>query len=100
MTLAAAVAATRGTDSYNGSFSSENIDAFDDVTVVVTYGGDELQDAMAADPLTSKMPAVQDGAFVKLIGDPLGASASPSPLALPMMIEEYVELLAKTAGAE
>lgn len=99
MNLAEAVAETRGTDSYSGSFSSENIDTFDDVTVVVTYGGDELQDAMTADPLTSKMPAVQDGAFVKLVGDPLGAAASPSPLSLPMMIDDYVRLLATASGA-
>ncbi|WP_373356600.1 iron-siderophore ABC transporter substrate-binding protein [Pseudoroseicyclus sp. CXY001] len=85
--------------SYSGSVSAEQIDAFDDVDLVVTYGGQELIDALEADPLTSKMPAVENGAIVTLGNDPLGTAANPTPLALSWVLGDYVALLAEAARA-
>ncbi|NDV00325.1 iron-siderophore ABC transporter substrate-binding protein [Pseudoroseicyclus tamaricis] len=82
---------------YSGSISAEQIDAFDDVEIVVTYGGQELIDALNADPLTSKMPAVANGAVVTLSNDPLGTAANPTPLAISWVLEDYVALLAEAA---
>src|SRR5690606_23405953 len=65
---------------FSGEISAEQIDAFDDVELIVTYGGQELIDALNADPLTSKMPAVASGAIVTLANDPLGTAANPTPL--------------------
>ncbi|MGZ9810477.1 iron-siderophore ABC transporter substrate-binding protein [Pseudoroseicyclus sp. H15] len=87
--------------SYSGSISAEQIDAFDDVDLVVTYGGQELIDALNADPLTSKMPAVANGAIVTLGNDPLGTAANPTPLAISWVLDDYVALLAGALdGAE
>ena len=79
---------------FAGELSAEQIDKFDDVELIVTYGGQELIDALEADPLTSKMPAVANGAVVLLANDPLGTAANPTPLSISWVLEDYVELLA------
>jgi len=81
--------------SFRGEVSAENIDVFDDVRLLVTYGGQELIDALNADPLTSHMPAVASGAIVTLANDPLGTAANPTPLAISWVLRDYVELLAE-----
>lgn len=83
---------------FSGEISAERIDAFDDVDIVVTYGGQDLIDALNADPLTSKMPAVANGAIVTLSNDPLGTAANPTPLAISWVLDAYVDLLAEAAG--
>ena len=85
-------------DSYSGEVSAENIDVFDDVKLLVTYGGQELIDALNADPLTSKMPAVASGSIVALGSDPLGTAANPTPLAISWVLRDYVKLLADAAA--
>ncbi|MTE00725.1 ABC transporter substrate-binding protein [Paracoccus sp. YIM 132242] len=80
-----------------GSVSAERIDAFDDVDIVVTYGGPDLLAAMKADPLMAHMPAVAHGAVVMLGNDPLGNAANPTPLSLPYVLDAYVALLAEAA---
>lgn len=90
---ARAVAETQGNGKFYGSFSAENIDAFSDVTLIVTYGGPDLLEAMQKNPLTAKMPAIQTGAFVHLAGNPLGASGNPTALSLPATISDYAALL-------
>lgn len=91
------IAASEG-GSFSGEVSAENIDAFDDVKLIVTYGGQELVDALNADPLTSKMPAVANGAIVTLGNDPLGTAANPTPLAISWVLKDYVKLLADAAA--
>lgn len=83
--------------SFRGEVSAEQIDRFDDVELVVTYGGRELIDALEADPLTSKMPAVASGAIVTLGNNPLGTAANPTPLSISWVLRDYVELLAAAA---
>jgi iron complex transport system substrate-binding protein len=83
---------------FSGEVSAENIDVFDDVQLIVTYGGQELIDALNADPLTSKMPAVASGAIVTLGSDPLGTAANPTPLAISWVLKDYVKMLADAAA--
>lgn len=80
-----------------GSISAERIDAFDDVDIVVTYGGQPLLEAMRADPLFRHMPAVANGAIVMLKNDPAGNAANPTPLGLPWVLDDYAALLAGAA---
>lgn len=84
---------------YSGSISAEQIDSFDDVDIVVTYGNKALLDAMKSDPLTSKMPAVVNEGLVMLGADPLGTAANPTPLSISWVLDDYLDLLAK-AGAK
>lgn len=95
MKHAKAVEATKGNDKYSGEFSAEQIDAFDDVTLVMTYAGPELLDAMAADPLVSKMPAVASKSFVMLQDAPMSAAPTPTALMIQNYLDEYVAYIAK-----
>ncbi|WP_147916837.1 iron-siderophore ABC transporter substrate-binding protein [Ruania zhangjianzhongii] len=85
---------------WNGSVSTEQADVFSDVDVFVTYGGQELIDALEGDPLLSQLPAVANDAVVSLPGDgPLGTAANPTPLQVlnSDLVEQYVALLADAA---
>ncbi|MBE3000660.1 iron-siderophore ABC transporter substrate-binding protein [Nocardiopsis sp. HNM0947] len=93
-------AATEDTDQFALTRTAEQADAFDDVEIIVTYGGDELVDALEGDPLLSQMPAVENGAVVNLPGDsPIGTAANPTPLSIPWVLDEYLSLLAEAADA-
>ncbi len=83
---------------FAGAISAERIDAFDDVDIVVTYGGQALLDALLADPLMSRMPAVAHGAVVMLGRDPLGTAANPTPLSIPWVLEDYITRLSNAAA--
>jgi iron complex transport system substrate-binding protein len=82
---------------FSGSVSAERIDDFDDVDVLVTYGDRTLSDAVLANPLLSRMPAIQKGALVTLGNNPLGTGANPTPLSVSWVLKDYVALLAKAA---
>ncbi|WP_105384371.1 iron-siderophore ABC transporter substrate-binding protein [Neorhizobium alkalisoli] len=82
---------------FSGSISAERIDAFDDVDLVVTYGNQKLLDALAANPLMARMPAVEKGALVMLGRNPLGTAANPTPLSIPWVLKDYVVLLTDAA---
>lgn len=87
---------------FASSVSAEHVDTFDDVDILVTYGGQALLDAVKADPLLSKMPAVEHQSIVMLGRNPLGTAANPTPLSISWILKDYVGLLAKalenTAG--
>lgn len=84
---------------FSGSVSAEQVDLFDDVDVIVTYGDQGLVDTLEGDPLLSQMPAVANGAVVFLDGEgPLGTAANPTPLAIPWVLEDYASLLADAAA--
>jgi iron complex transport system substrate-binding protein len=82
---------------FSGSVSAERIDTFDDVDIVVTYGDQQLLDALKANPLMAKMHAVADGALVILGGNPVGTAANPTPLSISWVLDDYVALLAEAA---
>lgn len=82
---------------FSGSISAERIDAFDDVDIVVTYGNQKLLDALSANPLMTRMPAVAKGALVMLGRNPAGTAANPTPLSIPWVLKDYVALLGDAA---
>ncbi|WP_220451153.1 iron-siderophore ABC transporter substrate-binding protein [Nocardioides dongkuii] len=92
--------ASAETDQFSGTLSAEQIDTLDDVEIIVTYGDQELVDALKGDPLLSKMPAVANDAIVLLPDSPLGTAANPTPLSISFVLEEYVGMLADAAGAQ
>jgi iron complex transport system substrate-binding protein len=92
--------ASRGSESFYETVSSEQAAKFADVDVFVGYGnpdGSTLK-ALQADPLIGKIPAVRKGA-VAILADstPLAASANPSPLSIGWGIDAYFDLLAAAA---
>ncbi|WP_447928149.1 iron-siderophore ABC transporter substrate-binding protein [Vreelandella sp. EE27] len=82
---------------FSGEISAELIDELDDVDVLVTYGGAELMEELDANPLTSRLPAVENGAVVMLDNSPLGTAANPTPLSIAWVLDDYAELLARAA---
>ncbi|KFC69512.1 putative ABC transporter, periplasmic iron-siderophore binding protein [Devosia sp. LC5] len=82
---------------YSGSVSAERIDTFDDVDIIVTYGDQQLLDALKANPLLAKMPAVANGALVILGGNPVGTAANPTPLSISWVLDDYLTVLAEAA---
>lgn len=84
--------------SFAGSISTERVDAFDDVDIVVTYGDRRLVEAMKANPLLARMPAVARDSIITLGRDPLGTAANPTPLSISWVLKDYVARLAEAAG--
>jgi iron complex transport system substrate-binding protein len=84
-------------EQFSGTVSAERVDAFDDVDIIVTYGDQELVDALNGDPLLSQIPAVRNGSLVLLPNTPLGTAANPTPLAISWVLEDYVAMLAEAA---
>lgn len=83
---------------FSGKISAEQVDVFDDVEMIVTYGDQELVDVLESDPLLSQMPAVKNGAIVSLDGaGSLGTAANPTPLAISWVLDDYLALLADAA---
>lgn len=82
---------------FAGQISAERIDAFDDVDVLVTYGSQDLVNALRADPLMSRMPAVANDALVMLGSDPLGTASNPTPLSIEWVLDDYADLLGEAA---
>lgn len=83
---------------FSGSVSAEQIDRFEDVDIVVTYGDEQLHGALMANPLMARMPAVAQGALVILGGNPVGTAANPTPLSISWVLKDYVALLAEAAA--
>ncbi|MBY6538462.1 iron-siderophore ABC transporter substrate-binding protein [Rhodococcus sp. BP-349] len=92
--------ASAATDRFSLKQSAEQADAFGDVDIIVTYGGDELVAALEADPLLSQMPAVQNDAIVALPGTgPLGTASNPTPLSVDWVLDDYLDLLDGAAAS-
>jgi iron complex transport system substrate-binding protein len=96
-TPASVTAASTDSEQFSGTVSAEQVDLFNDVDVIVTYGDQALVDALNADPLLSQIPAVRNGAIVLLPDTPLGTAANPTPLAISWVLEDYVTMLAEAA---
>lgn len=90
--------ASAATDKFSLQQSTEQIDAFDDVDIVVGYGDEEVGRALAANPLLSKMRAVANGSVVMLSGSgPAGTAANPTPMSVSWVLDEYAGRLAAAA---
>jgi len=95
------VEASAGTERFSASVSTEQIQVFDDVDLIVGYGDEEgtLLATLQADPLASKIPALQRGSVVFFEGStPLATAANPTPLAISYVLADYVRMLADAAG--
>lgn len=98
MTIPSSVQEASKGGEFSGSISAEQVDTFDDVEVIVTYGDQELVDTLKADPLLSQMPAVENDAIVFLDGSgPMGTAANPTPLSISWVLDDYVALLGEAA---
>lgn len=80
--------------SYSMNLSAENADMLNDADILIGYGGEDLYNAVKADPLLGKIPAIKRGSVV-FIGDgtPLAASGNPNPLSIAYTIDEYLGLI-------
>ncbi|MDW9609766.1 ABC transporter substrate-binding protein [Sinorhizobium meliloti] len=82
---------------FSGSVSAEQIDAFDDVDILVTYGDGMLFDALKANALMMHMPAVARESIVMLGNNAVGNAANPTPLSIRWVLKDYVKLLSEAA---
>ncbi|GAA3405872.1 ABC transporter substrate-binding protein [Paenibacillus hodogayensis] len=81
--------------SYSFKLSAENADALNDADIIIGYGDESLLNAVKADPLLSKIPAVQRGSVLMIgNGSALAASGNPNPLSIAYTIDEYLGLIA------
>ncbi|NYI76228.1 iron-siderophore ABC transporter substrate-binding protein [Nocardioides panzhihuensis] len=93
------IEATGDSGDYSGSISTERADELADVDVIITYGGQELIDALEGDPVLSQLPAVKNKAIVTLDGaEAMGTAANPTALSVSALAEDYVGLLADAAA--
>ncbi|WJY62620.1 putative siderophore-binding lipoprotein YfiY precursor [Corynebacterium atrinae] len=82
--------------------SAEDVEAFNDVTLIISYGSDDPAEnaktlaELQAHPLLGRIPAIRDGHVAFLGNGPLAASANPSPLSIPWGIQDYFSLLNDT----
>lgn len=91
--------ASESSDEFYQTISAEESDQLADADVIITYGDEALLQAMQADPLLSKIPAIERGSVVLLEDStPLAASANASPLSIGWGIEDYLDLLSTAAG--
>ena len=81
---------------YSQSISSENSDALYGADIIIGYGTGEVYQAVKADPVLGKIPAVEKGAVVLIPGNTsLGAAGNPNPLSIQHTVDEYLELIAE-----
>ncbi len=86
-------------DVVSQSVSAEQVETFDDVDIMVAYGDESLAEALKADPLLSKIPAVANDAIVWLDGSSAaGTAANPTSLAIDHVTEDYIAALAEAAS--
>jgi iron complex transport system substrate-binding protein len=84
--------------SYSLKLSAENAGALNDADLIVGYGNDELYQAIKADPLLGKIPAVARGSVAFIDSDtPLVAAGTPNPLSIAYTIDEYLKLIGAAA---
>jgi iron complex transport system substrate-binding protein len=79
--------------------STEQIENFADVEMMVAYGADGMISAMQADPLLSKIPAVAKGAIAVIeSGSTLSSAITPTPLNIGTSDgDEYIGLVGAAA---
>lgn len=81
-------------ESYSLNLSAENAEALYDADILIGYGDDELYEAIKADPLLGKIPAIERGSVAFITSDtPLVAAGTPNPLSISYTIDEYLELI-------
>lgn len=80
--------------SYSLQLSAENAEALNDADIIIGYGDESLYEAVKADSLLGKIPAIQRGSVVFIgNGTPLAASGNPNPLSIAFTLDEYLALI-------
>ncbi|MFC4301934.1 iron-siderophore ABC transporter substrate-binding protein [Cohnella boryungensis] len=80
--------------SYSLNLSAENAEALSDADLIVGYGNEELYQALKADSLLGKIPAIERGSVAFITSDtPLVAAGTPNPLSIAYTIDEYLKLI-------
>ena len=80
--------------SYSLNLSAENAEALYDADLLIGYGNEELYQAIKADPLLGKIPAIERGSVAFIESDtPLVAAGTPNPLSISYTIDDYLELI-------
>lgn len=83
-------------EKYSQSLSAENAAPLHEADILIGYGSAEVYEAVKADPVLGKIPAVERGAVVMIPGNtPLGAAGNPNPLSIEHTIDEYLALIAE-----
>ncbi|MBT0958555.1 ABC transporter substrate-binding protein [Alphaproteobacteria bacterium KMM 3653] len=83
---------------YSGRVSTERIDLFNDVDLVVTYGDEARLAEMSDNALIARFPAIARGSVVLLANDPMGTAANPTPLSIDYVLDDYLGRLAEAAA--
>ena len=92
--------ASKGSDQFWLTASTEQIENFEDVQVIVAYGSDEILKTLQNDALLGRIPAVADGA-VALVPDnsTLSSAVDPSPLSIGTSYgDDYIKLVGEAAA--
>lgn len=78
--------------------SAENADALNDAEIFIAYGDNTTLEALQADPILGKVPAIEKGNVV-IVEDntPLAAAGNPTPLSIDYTIDEYLTLISDVA---
>lgn len=93
------LALAENTEDFSVTLSRENADQLSDVDMMVVYGDQALLDALQADELMSRIPAIQNGAVVLVDStSSLAGACTPSVLSIPAEIDGYLSLLSEAHG--
>ncbi|QAY61944.1 iron-siderophore ABC transporter substrate-binding protein [Microbacterium protaetiae] len=91
---------SKGSDQFWLTASTEKIENFEDVQVIVAYGSEDLLKTLQSDPLLGRIPAIADGA-VALVPDnsTLSSAVDPSPLSIGTSYgDDYIKLVGEAAA--
>lgn len=86
------------------TISAENADKLDDVDIIIGYGASDTLQQLQADPLLSKIRAVENGAVVTLDsgieskGSTIAASITPTSLSIPYVLKNVSPRIAEAAA--
>lgn len=91
---------SEGTEAFSVNLSAEQADTLD-ADVMFFYATDEAEaEAVTSNALVGAIPAVRSGAYVAVTDMPLMAAlTSPTPLTIPVVLEEFLPLAAEAAAA-
>jgi iron complex transport system substrate-binding protein len=90
---------SKSTDSFYKDIAAENVDQFDDVDIIVTYGDSTTLSTLQKDPLISQIPAIKRGSVVVIdLNSELGSAIAPSALSIPATVGDYADELATAAA--
>lgn len=90
---------SKDSDQFWLTTSTEQIQKFTDVQVIVAYGSDQMLKTLQADPLLKRIPAIADGAVAMVPeNSSLSSAVDPSPLSIGTSYgDDYIKLVGEAA---